>query len=226
MNVECAKYLPYSEAWHGELTKISQAISILYRLRATNELQIDCTKAAQKALEESHFVPIVSQREMFLASSARADETVMQELRAILDEYRTEFTLVSWTDLVAGDIRENIWNKISSCTYGACYFSEPDTEVIAAKPADGRARRAPKKTDPSYRDNSNVLFEAGILYALRQLKRDPMRKLLLIRESDAPRIPFDLNSEYMVRIERQNGILNVEKFRTELRKTMDQIVER
>ena len=220
INIESTRYLRMSDDWRIELEKIADGVAILYRLKAANDLQIDCTRAAQECLESADFVPVVLQRTMFVASSARADLQVCKELRKVLGEYSKKFEIVSWTDPQYGNIIENIWLKISSCTYGACYFSEPE-QVPGSSQGDMKST-----TTAVYRDNPNVLFEAGILYALRQIKRMPLRKLLLIRESSSAKIPFDLSTEFMVYVQRQrDGTADLEHLRRELRRTLNSMLD-
>ena len=221
MNIEIPKHLPCSTAWHVELIKIATAIGILYRLTKINELQISGTLNARKELTRATFVPVAARRTMFVASSARADPEVMKILKSTLATYDSHFEVVSWTDSQAGNILDNIWLKISSCTFAACYFSEPTHDPTS----DGRPNNRGKK-QVTYRDNSNVLFEAGILYGLRQIRRSPLKKLLLVREKNSPKIPFDLATEFMVMVPRlQNGHVNVSDLRASIQDTVKAILE-
>ncbi|HEX8106551.1 MAG TPA: hypothetical protein VF516_02435 [Kofleriaceae bacterium] len=221
MNIEIPKYLAYSAAWHAELTKIATAIGILYRLTKINELQNRGTLNAKKELTRATFVRVAARRTMFVASSARADPNVMKILNETLATYAPHFEIVSWTDPQAGNILENIWSKISSCTFAACYFSEPTHAPTSDARPSSRANR-----QVEYRDNPNVLFEAGMLYALLEIGRAPVKKLLLVREENSPDIPFDLGAEFMILVRRlQNGNVNVSDLKKRVRATVKAILE-
>jgi predicted nucleotide-binding protein len=164
---------------------------------------------------------VAARRTMFVVSSARADPEVMKILKSTLATYDSHFEVVSWTDSQTGNILDNIWLKISSCTFAACYFSEPTHDPTSDARPSSRAKKQVK-----YRDNPNVLFEAGILYGLRQIGRSPLKKLLLVREENSPKIPFDLATEFMVMVPRlQNGHVNVSDLKTSVQNIVKAILE-
>jgi hypothetical protein len=203
VNIESSEYLVPSEAWQSELSKVVNAIAILHQLKMMNDLQTTSTLKAKDRLEHVEYVPVVKKRLMFFASSARADDQVVGILNEVLSAYTKHFDVVSWTDPAFGNIHENIWERISTCMYGACYLSEPA--------AAGDHYR--------FRDNPNVLFEAGMLFALLKARRSPLQGILLVRESNAPVIPFDLAAEFMALVPRTpEGQLNVHSFRSQLNK--------
>ncbi len=190
MNVESEDDLPMEEAWVAELMKIADAISLLHLLADANKVQMDSTQIARQLLEDSSFVPVIGRRVVFFAYPKQAEPDVRDVVIRVLEEFSSECKLLQWEDLGPGPVRENIWEKISTCTIGACYFSEKS-------PGDTHA----------YRDNSNVLFEAGMMFALRHAGRTPLRGLLLVREGQSPEIPFDLSDENLVIVKRDaNGL--------------------
>lgn len=203
INVESTVYLAPTDAWLCELKKLASSIAILYRLKSINKLQTKSTLEAKDRLEHGEFVPVVRRRVMFLASSARADREVVDLIHDLFSEYKQHFEMVHWTDPAFGNIHENIWERISTCMYGTCYFSEP----------------AGAGATHGFFDNPNVLFEAGMLFALRKARRSPLQGILLIREPDAPVIPFDLTAEFMLLVPRTpNGQLEREKLRSQLQR--------
>lgn len=202
INVESPEYLPRSYQWLSELRKLANAVAILHRLKEINILQTNSTKAARDCLKEGVtdrvFVPVTGRNDMFFASSSRADYEVVGIINEVLNEYKTDFELVHWTDISHGDIHDEIWENISTCTYGICYFSEPEEEPTAHR----------------FRDNPNVLFEAGMLFALRKARRTPLKAIVLVREANATAIPFDFNAEYITLVPRMSdGRLNEQRFR-------------
>lgn len=198
INIESRDYIELTDPWLCELKKLANAIAILYQLKTINRLQTKSTLEAKDRLEHGDFVPVAKRRAMFFASSSRADNEVVGVMKEVLSDYRSYFELSHWTDLVYGNIHEKIWERISTCMYGVCYFSEPTTE-------EGIHR---------FKDNPNVLFEGGMLFALQKAKRSPLQGILLVREAEAAEIPFDLSAEYMVIVPRlPDGNLNQQKFR-------------
>lgn len=221
MNIEISRYFACSTAWHAELTKIATAIGILHRLTKINELQLRGTTNARNELRDAAFVRVAARRTMFVASSARADPEVMKILKDTLATFGSHFEIVSWTDAQAGNILDNIWLKISSCTFAACYFSEPTHDPTSDARPSSRGKKQVK-----YRDNPNVLFEAGMLYGLRRSGRSPLKKLLLMREEDSSKIPFDLATEYMVMVPRlPNGQVNGTSLRASVQDALRAILE-
>jgi hypothetical protein len=209
INVESKRRLKPTPAWRQELEKLAKAVAILNRLKETYKLQIRSTQEAKHRLEHGSFVPVVASRRMFLACSSRADDEVIGIMKEVFSDHEEDFELDHWTVPETGNIHEKIWERLSACTFGTCYFSEP---------AEGTTHR--------FRDNPNVLFEAGMLFALRTSKRSPVRALLLVRERDAPDTPFDLSAEYMVVVPRQSDrSLNKEAFRTRLTHQIGKILE-
>jgi hypothetical protein len=209
VNIESKDYMLPTEAWFYELNKLASAIAILHQLKNINRLQTKSTLEAKDRLEHGEFVPVVKRRIMFFASSSRADDEVVGIINEVLDGFKHSFEVVPWTDPITGNIHQNIWERISGCMFGVCYFSEP------AEHAEG------------YRfvDNPNVLFEAGMLYALRKAKRSPLQGVVLVREANAPHIPFDLSAESMIVVPRlANGNLNGHLFRNLLEKHLSFIL--
>jgi hypothetical protein len=198
INIESRDYIELTDPWLFELKKLANAIAILHQLKTINRLQTKSTLEAKDRLEHGDFVPVVKRRTMFFASSARGDNEVIDTLKDVLSDYRSYFALSPWTDLAYGNIHEKIWERISSCMYGMCYLSEPISKDAVYR----------------FKDNPNVLFEAGMLFALQKAKRSPLQGILLVRESDSADIPFDLSAEYMVMVPRsEDGQLDRQRFR-------------
>jgi len=204
VNIESSEYIEVSQAWQFELQKLADAIAILHLLKSVNILQTHSTEEAKRrlghGLTQQTFVP-VGRRVMFFGSSSRADNEVVGVINDVLNSYKNQFELTAWTDPMAGNIHEKIWEHISQSMYGTCYLSEPSDYVKEHK----------------FGDNPNVLFEAGMLIALLKSKKSPLQGIILIRETDAPDIPFDLTAEFMIQVPRlANGRLNSQTFRTQL----------
>ncbi|HEY2235607.1 MAG TPA: hypothetical protein VGK01_19205 [Candidatus Angelobacter sp.] len=197
MNVESKLYLRASGAVLQELARMARAIALLRHTKETTDLRSKRTSAARVRLVKNMSGPILGNQQLFLASSSIATDEVMGAIKVVLNNFEASFDLVEWTNPGSGDIHKTIWKGISNSGFALCYLSEPDEA--------GRNK---------YRDNPNVLIEAGMLFALRESKQSPMHNFLLVRESDSPKTPFDIHSEYMVIVPRfASGKLNVELFR-------------
>jgi hypothetical protein len=99
-----------------------------------------------------------------------------------------------------GNINLQLADEIRRAQYGICYLSEED--------ADEKG---------TFRDNPNVLVEAGMLHMVTQATTAAGTGWIPIREANSARMPFDLESQRMVIVERSpDGILDEERFRTDL----------
>jgi hypothetical protein len=199
MNVESKVYLRVSNITFHELDRIARAIGVLRHTKESTELIDRRTNAAWQRLEKGNFSPVFGNLQLFLASSGRATNDVMGEVKNTLAKFEAHFDHFDWTEPGAGDIKTIIWKNISRSRFAICYLSEP----AAAGP-------------PKYQDNPNVLIECGMLYALRE-SRQSSQNFVIIREPDSPPSPFDINSEYMLIVPRSHdGTLNREGLRDKL----------
>lgn len=149
-----------------------------------------------------------NQPSIFLAASGRADPDVVHSIREVLEERADgRLKLVVWNEMdESGPISTHIVNEISRARFGVCYLSES-----VQNPAP-RGKR--------YQDNRNVLFEAGMLEALRIDEDAPLVGWVPIRESVelAGDPPFDIANLRMVFVPRAKRGRAVKK--TELKRTL------
>lgn len=200
MNVESKSYLRVSNITYHELGRIARAICVLRHTRESTELIDKRTNDAWQRLEKGNFSPVFGNLQLFLASSGRAEDDVMGEIENALSPFRgTYFDEFKWTEPGAGDIKRSIWKNLSCSRFALCYLSEPA--------AGGKFK---------YQDNPNVLIECGMLYALRESRHSYIQNFVIIREKDSPPTPFDINSEYMLIVPRNEGVLNRPGFRDRL----------
>jgi hypothetical protein len=199
INFESTEYLSSIRSLKQELKCIADSITSLFVLMKACCTQSQNTELAISALEQHKGAIVSGASRVFVASSANADEDVMQAVSEVLEVF--DIRLEYWkNDAEPGDIRSHIWRKLLASELGICYFSEP---------AHG--------SDVSYRDNSNVLFEAGMMYAVVQTSSG-MKAWIPIREINSPPLPFNLSTERALLVPRYpNGSLNKEKFREDLR---------
>lgn len=102
-------------------------------------------------------------------------------MMAALREHGERFDIVFWEEMTdSGNINQQVAEAIMSCHLGVCYLSH------RAGDDDGGPNR--------FADNPNVLFEAGMLYALKQSPFSQPANWIVVREDEAvsDRAPFDL----------------------------------
>jgi Predicted nucleotide-binding protein containing TIR-like domain len=88
--------------------------------------------------------PQIAKPRVFVAFSSRADKQVVGVLLDELENLTDHLRVLSWDRIDdAGTISRQLAEAISTSQFGVCYLSEPDEQG-------------------GFRDNPNVLFEAGI----------------------------------------------------------------
>lgn len=210
LDFESSEYLDITDAAKTELLLISEALCLLSERQSTMESDTADTKIALRKLEDSFDSKyLLRTPKLFFAWPARADLAVVALTRTVLDEFSNRVTIVVWDEIEdSGNINDQIVQHILSSTYGVCYFSE-----MASEGADTR-----------YRDNANVLIEAGMLHVLSQDDESSARGWIPIRE-DEPPIPFDFVAQRTLLVPRlQNGELNGKRFEEQLRRRMENLL--
>jgi predicted nucleotide-binding protein len=191
INLEFKDYIEYSNLAKDELSYLSSAIARIIWLQEIHKNQISDTKTAVDALQtiassQQSFVTKPTIPRIFLASSSRADANVISKIIEVLDRYNNKFVIVFWKLISeSGDINEKLASAIESCDLGICYLSEPNDSNDSMY---------------KYKDNSNVLFEAGMFHSLCNL--DKTKFWIPIREKSSPRAPFDFLTQRTIVINR------------------------
>jgi hypothetical protein len=207
VNFETTEYLDIASGAKNELLKIAETICILRSLLSNSRVQKHNTDTAMRQLQENlnKPQPKLTKAKVFLASSARAKSDVIQLIRSVLTNYNDSIDLEYWKEnQKPGNINEQLINSIASCRYGLCYFSEAHEE-------DGH----------HFRDNPNVLFEAGMFHGRADEMASAPNSWVPIREYDSPPIPFDFAQERIIWVHRDaQGNLNEEKFTKELNQSL------
>jgi predicted nucleotide-binding protein with TIR-like domain len=205
LNIESTKCFKKTKILQDEIQYIVESLGLLYSLHKTNEVQSSTTNKALKTLEgyKNSSLPIIPR--VFLASSAIADNAVTVAIGDVLNKYDIDFKY--WkADAKPGNVPDHIWKNISSSEIGICYLSEPDETPIH-----------------KYRDNYNVIFEAGMIHALIRNSNNAMCNCILIREKNSPHAPFNFSTERILEVPRNtNGELNKLAFSTELKRMLDE----
>jgi hypothetical protein len=192
IDIEFDAYHEFSEEARDELLLLSGAFARVVWLHETTG---SATRATVKALEalNDQFAGARSPLErpsFFVASPSQADEAAMEAALEVVRQYEDTFDINYWHEMAAsGNINQQVADAITNCHLGVCYLS-------ARRDGDGL----------EFVDNANVLFEAGMLYALKQQPGATPASWIVIRESEelGGPPPFDLASERMVIVPRNS----------------------
>jgi Predicted nucleotide-binding protein containing TIR-like domain len=205
---ESSRYIDITDVAKLELKRLAEALAMLYRLFEVNDAQLNGTEQAigdlRDNLQRAKF-PRLAKPHVFVAFSQRADESVRLAIQDVLEEFADKLEFTDWSRInESGNINTQIGREILESRFGICYLSEPDGT------ASGR-----------YRDNPNVVFEAGMLHARTTAVSDAEGNepagWIPIREVASPDPPFDFASERILYVPRsQRGELN----ETRLRETL------
>lgn len=202
LNLESEKYLEPTEDSKQELEKISEAISILYDLKTVQALQQRGTKDVLKKIIDESQKQFVIEPRVFIASANSRESDAFDLIEKAVKEVFTDAGLRppiinDWkkSDSPTSNIPKHIWNEMRSSHVGICYFSEPCQSTQECSSAQ-------------FKDNPNVLFEAGLMDALEKLSNSiPDSRFngwVLVREQDSPEIMLDLTVFHRVDINREN----------------------
>lgn len=207
MCLDSPRHLEITPVAREELKLAAEAIAILYWNYEATRGSRTATKSAigelQQVLAEPPFRQLTKPH-VFVASSACADGDVVEAITDVLarDEFRDRITPMPWQEnSEPGSVDQQIIQHVREAKFGICYLSEPGEEGAASPgAADGDA-------PPGYRDNPNVLFEAGMLHALTGI--DYSGGWVPVREPDAPPAPFDVaNQNHLIVPRHDDGSLN------------------
>ena len=219
-NLETTEYLDITHAAKTELARVSAALTTIFRTFVNHRNSVSRTRRALNALNETLAMPLpkLTKPRLFLASSSGAREDVIDAIKALClhQRFRNKLELVYWKDIRdPGNINEHLLRELSTCRYGICYFSE-QLDATAQAPGDAPA------PSPSFRDNPNVLFEAGMLHGRSDADAPTQvpARWIPIRESEpySPKPPFDFASERMLLVPRNERFeLDADTFCIELK---------
>lgn len=217
--LDSSSYMEITPVAREELKLVAEAIGILHskyestkssrtsKKNAIGELKQDLADASFRQLAMPH---------VFVASSGEADPDVVEAITAVLgrDEFSDAITWKHWEgSKQPGPIPQQIIEDITKAKFGICYLSEPNGHH-GGDDADDEHHDGSAES-PAYRDNLNVLFEAGMLHSLRGIGYSD--GWIPVREEDAPPAPFDVATERHVLVPRnEDGSLDRAKFEEQL----------
>lgn len=203
----CPKRIEPTPASKLEVATLADTVSRAYRMFDVRKTQKMNTERALRLLEASlneESWKRLALPQVFVAYSGRADDEVVDTIRKVLEQYESVLRPDIWEDSTeSGNINSQVVEAITSSEFGICYFSEP--------------------LEDGYDDNSNVLFEAGMMQALTNSGGALLRGWVPIRE-DSGAMPFDVAAERMVIVPRTEGRVDRAAFASVLRQRLDNLV--
>lgn len=213
--LELPEYFECSSPAKEEIRIIADALARVIWLHETTEAQLNDTHRAFHLLEELFNASSrpLTKPGLFMANPVNSDDAVVGYIRAVLGELADSIELLYWKAMSEqGNINTHILKAISSSQYGICYLSERDEDYTDEA--------------PRFRDNPNVLFEAGMLQALTNDPAALPVGWIPIREH--PDLcgppPFDFAQERMIVVPRTGNHVNEEEFKANLRRMIRSLV--
>lgn len=219
INLEFLDSIEISTRAMKTANQFAESLARIFWLHETNRTQLNDSQDALRRLQTGYDTAAHAfrGRTVFLASSGRADKTVVETLRAILEtEFAEYFSVEYWAeDSSSGGINDQVRASIAAAEFGICYMSEPVKEPV---------------DNVQYFDNPNVLFEAGMFQMAHQLRDDASdydaARWIPVRENmdiTTP-LPFDFASDRILTIPRVDGEVDVEKFTEQIRKAVKDLI--
>ncbi len=208
-NFETTDRLQITDIAKKELKGLAYALATAYLANlSTNTNQARTTKSlATLGNLLQNPLPKLTKPKIFLASSTRAAEDVIESVKEVLcrEEYEKRFEMVYWKNMNRpGNINQHLIDELSRCRYGICYLSEQL-----------------ENSAHLFQDNPNVVFEAGMLHGRSDVDSPRPASWIPIREENSPTPPFDIASERTIIVPRNDrGELDELLFKSELEKRL------
>jgi hypothetical protein len=217
LDLQSKQYNELTKRITKELTLLAETLVVFLTLSDTNKAQHDHTLEAIKlhstALSKESWPPLTKPK-IFVASPGKADERVMGTIRKVLDGFSDQLDVHYWKESPAsGNINTETLQQVKESQFGLCYFSEEVDEP------QGKYK---------YRDNINVVFEAGMLQSQtnpnvtdRPVNWIPIREI----EPLTPPPAFDFAQERTVIVERlADGSPNIDQLKGSLKNRIENLL--
>ncbi len=193
LELEFEECLPLTENAKLQLRLMAASAARVFWLHETSQVRSSSTLRAFKELEKTpaRGRSPIEVRTVFLSTPEHSDDAVTTIIRAVLEEFAGLFEVKFWkTESLTGDIKQQVREALLGCEFGVCYLSE----------------EAPEGTEPRFRDNPNVIFEAGMLQAMHEARKDgtTTSRWIPVREAEpfSTPLPFNFATDRVVQVPR------------------------
>lgn len=211
-NYELPDMLPFNKECRDEILILTDTISELLNLYNVRERQERNTNYAIHRLETKleTFNALLRKNKIFIASPSEGKKDVKNVILKVLQESFPDIEVLDWeNNNETGSITTKMFDDINSSRYGICYFSEFSKE------------------EGKYIENSNVMFEAGLMHSKFTTFNDEVPLWIPIREKDSLAFPFDVQGFNTLIVPRnKKGELDEKEFTKMLKKFIEVMTER
>ncbi len=187
INLEFKNNYICSDVNKGIFKNLAKSVAIIthsYNVRKQQTINTKKTLEELKRLTRTR-VSILDKPTVFVAFPMNCENDVIKLISKISKEFTNQYEFIFWDKInKSGSIDKQLIDDITKSKYGIIYFSQ-------------------KYEDGSYRDNPNVVFEAGMFHAMtsEKLSPEPVR-WIPIREEMSGSIPFDFAHQRIIVIKR------------------------
>lgn len=222
LNLELDEHTALNERGKDRLRRLAASLARLIWLHRTSQTQSQHTRRAVKELESVPvtFTSPLKMPSVFLSTPATVDDEVVDLILSVLKEqgFAQLFEVKYWKEeSLSGDIKQQVRDGLVASEFGVCYLSQLGEE---------------EGGQPRFVDNPNVIFEAGMLQAVHEMKHagSATASWIPVRESEpfANPLPFNFATDRVVLVPRdpETGALQEQDFKDRLRKCIEAEVER
>ncbi len=237
VNLEFRDRLEITEYGKWTLKAVTESLGRVVWLHQTHRSQRKDTGKAFRELQDLYRLVSspLEPRTVFVSCSERADQEVIEIILRVLGRFEPLFQIKHWKEeAMSGSISEQVRKDIRTCEFGVCYLSERlDEQNLPPGSSDhwGKFVKEMRKSGFLFADNPNVLFEAGMLQMLHELRSSPQPGLsnwIPIREAPGltPSMPFNFAGDRIVMVPRnEDARLNAQQFEESFENAVTTLVQ-
>ena len=215
MLVELPQNITYTKIRREHFQDLADSITKIFaRYRASTSSLMDTKEAFQDVIRTINYEDCgLPERKplVFFSYPNTSDGLVTETIKTVVTtEFDDDLELIDWKQISdTGSITAQIIESIRGSRYGICYLSEKT-----------------KGGDKRYRDNANVLFEAGMFHVLRSNRGETLRGWLPIREDvgATEEIPFNFANERILTVPRSGSKLDQDCFKRKLKEFIEKLL--
>ena len=214
LTLEFGKYYSFSREFIKPLTMLSDSVSRTFWVHYTSKQSLRDSQMTVDNIEEhmSNDFSFLEKQKVFFSFPAKGDPKVVDAVEFLFKSKYPEFKLILWKDSNnPDDIFGYIDSSIRSSVFGICYF----TEVMKGK------------RGIQYKNNPNVLLEAGMMEAYKNYQGNQFRNWIAIREENENPVPFNISHKntIIIRRDKKSNEMDVKDFTKRLKGFIKQIIK-